>query len=192
MSTGIISTVFGVLSTVFVILGVLVLIRALLSWFPAAIFHPVGRLVVRTVDPILRPFRRVLPTFASIDFSPLLAMLVLYELANLCQRISLVSGLAGIDVAREIVFIISQLVTQIIVIFALVVLLRLVLDLFNADPFHPLVQAIRSVSTPLVRPFAGAFPSHRGMQSATGMALIAYAVMFIVARVIFDQLARVV
>jgi YggT family protein len=48
--------------------------QALLSWFnPRA---PLYDLVGRMTDPLLRPFRRIVPPISGIDLTPLIALLM--------------------------------------------------------------------------------------------------------------------
>jgi YggT family protein len=59
------------------ILNLAILIRVLLSWFPINPSNPLVRLVFDITEPVLAPFRRVIPTIGMIDLSPLAAILVL-------------------------------------------------------------------------------------------------------------------
>ena len=63
-------------NAVFNILELLIFARILLTWLPISPWNPIARWLRRIVDPILRPFRRILPTFSGMAFSPLLARLV--------------------------------------------------------------------------------------------------------------------
>jgi YggT family protein len=58
------------------------LLFILLSWLADG-YNPIARLVADVTEPLLRPFRRALPVIQGIDFSPMLATLVLV----LLQRI---------------------------------------------------------------------------------------------------------
>lgn len=50
---------------------------AVASWFGQGSYNPIIGTLARLVDPILRPFRRIIPTFEGIDFSPLVAIICL-------------------------------------------------------------------------------------------------------------------
>jgi YggT family protein len=54
-----------------------IIIRALLSWFSFRGAQPVFRLLVEITEPVLAPIRRVLPTAGMLDFSPLVALLLI-------------------------------------------------------------------------------------------------------------------
>lgn len=62
----------------FTIYNYLILARVLLSWFPHNPRQPVIRFINEITEPVLAPFRRLMPrTAVPIDFSPILAFLVL-------------------------------------------------------------------------------------------------------------------
>ena len=63
-------------------LGVLIyvisiIIVAVLSWFGQPAYHPIARALGELVGPLLARFRRFLPPFEGIDFSPLVAIMSL-------------------------------------------------------------------------------------------------------------------
>ena len=72
----------GVLEVVFAILSVIqwiVIIAAVISWVNPDPRNPIVQFLYRTTEPILRPFRKILPPrrTGGIDFSPLLVILVI-------------------------------------------------------------------------------------------------------------------
>ena len=54
-----------------------ILVRVILSWFPVDPSNPIIRLVWDVTEPILAPFRRVIPKIGMFDLSPLAAFLVI-------------------------------------------------------------------------------------------------------------------
>lgn len=174
-------TIAHVIATLIQIEVFLIIIRVLLTWFPGIDpWHPVVRFLRAVVDPVLLPFRRILPTFGGIDFSPILAVIVLGWLAGLVNNL----GTTGFNVNREIGFVVGQIVLTIAIVFCVVVLLRVLISLFQADPWHPVVQVIRQMSNPLIRPFAAVVPRSRGIDLAAVAALISYLVFYFVARTV--------
>ncbi len=57
--------------------------RVLMSWVNPRFEGPVGRFLYETTEPLLAPIRRVLPQSGFVDFSPLVAFLVLTVLSAL-------------------------------------------------------------------------------------------------------------
>lgn len=57
----------------------LIIIRALLSWVNPDPWNPIVQFINRATEPVLAPLRRLLPSWQwGIDFSPVLAILVIY------------------------------------------------------------------------------------------------------------------
>ena len=70
------------LSVLLWVLWLAILVRVILSWFPVDPKNPVVRVVFDVSEPILAPFRRVIPRIGMIDLSPLAALLVISFLAQ--------------------------------------------------------------------------------------------------------------
>ena len=183
----------NIIGFVAIVLNVLIIVRIAVSWIGLSPWHPLVHWLRIIVDPILAPFRRMLPSFSGIDFSPILAIVVIYFVAGILQAV--VQGLGGgIDFAANIVGLIGQVVIDIIIAIAVFVFIRILLALFHADPWHPLVQMVRTVTTPLVGPFAAL---HRGRVTSgidvpAVAALIVYIALVIVARILFGYLTSAV
>lgn len=63
----------------------LILLRCVISWFRPSHYHPVVRFIEDATEPFLLPIRKVLPPpwkTWGIDFSPAVAMLIAYLLAQ--------------------------------------------------------------------------------------------------------------
>ncbi len=69
--------VFGILFRAISIYSWLIIIYILMSWFPNARETSFGQLLARLCEPYLEPFRRFVPPLGMIDFSPIVALIVL-------------------------------------------------------------------------------------------------------------------
>ena len=57
----------------------LIIIRALLSWVNPDPYNPIVQFLNKTTEPMLEPFRRIIPVHnIGIDLSPLAALLVIW------------------------------------------------------------------------------------------------------------------
>ncbi len=82
----------GVLELAISALWWLILIRALLSWVNPDPYNPLVRFIESVTEPLLAPFRRLVPSYKiGIDLSPIFALLLLYFL-----KIFLIRTLLGI------------------------------------------------------------------------------------------------
>ena len=68
------------------ILILLIFASSVMSWFNPDPKNPLVRFVHAIVDPLLHPIRSILPGTMGMDFSPMVAMLVLWFLQSLLQR----------------------------------------------------------------------------------------------------------
>jgi YggT family protein len=55
----------------------LIIASVVLSWVGAQMRHPVVPLVYQLTEPLLRPFRKIIPSIAGIDLSPLFALIAI-------------------------------------------------------------------------------------------------------------------
>lgn len=77
-------TFIGFLGTALI---VAVIIRSLLSWFAPNEGTGLSRVLGDITDPILAPIRRVLPPVGGIDFSPILAIVVIQLLTTVLTQL---------------------------------------------------------------------------------------------------------
>ncbi|MBI5285176.1 MAG: YggT family protein [Chloroflexi bacterium] len=63
-----------------------IIVRALLSWFNLDPRSPLIQALNSITDPIIEPIRRIMPRIAMIDFSPLVAILLLQFISDRLQR----------------------------------------------------------------------------------------------------------
>jgi YggT family protein len=65
------------LSLLLQVLSIAILVRVLLTWFPIDQSNPIIKLLFEVTEPVLAPFRRVIPRIGMFDLSPIAAMLVI-------------------------------------------------------------------------------------------------------------------
>jgi len=68
-----------ILDYLLTIVNWLIIIRALLSWVNPDPSNPVVRFLYATTEPMLAPFRRIVPAYATgLDFSPIFALVCVW------------------------------------------------------------------------------------------------------------------
>ncbi len=75
--------IIQVVDIVFEVLVWLIIARCILSFVRHNPYQPVIRFVYDVTEPIMAPFRRLIPAAGGLDFSPIVVLLVL----SLVQRI---------------------------------------------------------------------------------------------------------
>ncbi|MFW2828869.1 YggT family protein [Sphingomonas sp. ID0503] len=84
-------TLYQIIDLLLTVLWWIIMIQAILSWlvvFNVINTHsPFIRNVMvaldRITEPLYRPFRRILPDFGGLDFSPLIVLLLIYIIQNI-------------------------------------------------------------------------------------------------------------
>jgi YggT family protein len=59
------------------ILLMAIFVRVLLTWLPIDQSNPIVRVLFDVTEPVLAPFRRVIPRIGMFDLSPIAAMLII-------------------------------------------------------------------------------------------------------------------
>lgn len=68
------------------ILLMAIFVRVLLTWLPIDQNNPIVRVLFDVTEPVLAPFRRIIPRIGMFDLSPIAAMLIIqFILQNLPQ-----------------------------------------------------------------------------------------------------------
>ncbi|HEU4793711.1 MAG TPA: YggT family protein [Nitrolancea sp.] len=75
--------IFNILSLFLTIMMYAIIARALVSWFDRGMRNPISQILVQITEPIIAPIRRVLPTAGMIDFSPMVAILLIFVLQRM-------------------------------------------------------------------------------------------------------------
>ncbi len=70
----------------FMVLRVAIIVRVVVSWLPVSPFSPWVRWSFTLTEPILRPLRRAIPPFGSIDITPIIAFFGLGIVEYLIRR----------------------------------------------------------------------------------------------------------
>ncbi len=64
-------------NTVWTFIGAII-IQVILSWVAQGVYNPIIAVIYSLTDPLLRPMRDVIPPLGGLDFSPMIAIILLY------------------------------------------------------------------------------------------------------------------
>ena len=82
-----VTTVLRLVNLAFSVYSLLIVLRALLPWLGIGYDHPLMRFLLRATEPLLAPLRRVVPATGGLDFTPMVALLVLWVLEWVATRL---------------------------------------------------------------------------------------------------------
>ena len=83
---GEITTFGGILAALIQLLGLAIFFRAILSWVIRDPNNPLIQALDAITEPILQPLRQVMPRMGMIDFTPLVAIILLSVIAGLVRN----------------------------------------------------------------------------------------------------------
>lgn len=72
------SQLYSILSLALTIYSYALIVYIFMSWFPGARESSFGQMLAKICEPYLEQFRKFIPPFGMIDFSPIVAIFVLY------------------------------------------------------------------------------------------------------------------
>jgi len=75
--------IYDIVDIIFDVMMFLILVRVVLSFIRHDPYQPLFRYVYEITEPILAPFRRLLPFAGGLDFSPLIAWMALMLVRNI-------------------------------------------------------------------------------------------------------------
>jgi YggT family protein len=64
-----------------------IFVRVIMSWIPLRLPFGLNELVWNVTEPVLAPIRRYMPIAGGMDFSPLIALLLIQILASIILRV---------------------------------------------------------------------------------------------------------
>ncbi len=82
-----VSNFLGFISFLLQVVTILIIARSVLSWFSPRPTNVLAIYLHRVTEPILAPLRRIMPRTGMIDFSPLLAILLLQLMVGILNRL---------------------------------------------------------------------------------------------------------
>lgn len=161
-----------------------ILIWAFMSFFPEAYATPVGHLLEALVMPVIRPLRRVLPTIAGLDFSPLLALVLIFAVAELLQDLAANDFANPVGIIFTVIF---DFISAVVLVIVVLLLIRVLIGALHVDPWHPFVYSIKRITDDLVAPIQRAAKVRSEMAAVIGL-VIAVVVYIALAQVLFPSL----
>ncbi len=75
--------IFNLIHALFTLYSLAIIIRALMTWLRPDPSNPVYRFLVEITEPVLAPLRRYIPPMGGLDFTPLIALVLLSLLERL-------------------------------------------------------------------------------------------------------------
>lgn len=85
-------SLYYIVNVIFEVYTFLIIAQVLMSWIPHDRYHPIFRFIEDVTEPVLGPCRRLIPALGGIDFSPIIALMLLELLRRVI--LALVAGIS--------------------------------------------------------------------------------------------------
>ena len=139
----------------------LIVIRVLLSWINPNPYSPVMRFLAKASDPVLNRARRIFPlTLGGLDFSPVLAILVLHLTGVVLGQwlIQMGQGMPPTVVVPILAMALLSFINSIVWLLIILMGIRFIISLVQPSPYNILVRIIYGLTEPLLNPLRRFFP----------------------------------
>ncbi len=163
-----------------------VMLRFLLQWARADFYNPLSQFLVRITQPLLHPFRRVIPGWGGIDLSALVLMIVLQAIA-----LALLMMIAGVSPRVEYLLLRTpaELISLLLNLYLVAIIVRAVLTWMKPHDYNPAMTVLLSLTEPVMRPFRAVIPPVGGVDLSPLAAIIAIQVIKMLVMPPLDRIA---
>lgn len=172
-----IQTLFG-----FYILAVM--LRFLLQWIRADFYNPIVQALVKITNPPLIRLRRVIPGFLGIDMAAVVLMIALQLIET-----TLVLWFSGVPLqfGGILVLSVASLLSLLIYVYIFSILIAAIISWVNPDPYSPVVQLLRQLTEPALRPARQLLPPMGGLDlSPLIVLMVLYMGIFLLVHPLMD------
>lgn len=147
-----------------------ILLRVLLQWVRADFYNPMCQFLVKVTNPVIVPFRRIIPSIGPVDTA---SIVVMYLLQAIGVFLITALGPAILSPAQVLVYSAVKLVMMLLVTYLILIIVSVILSWLGPRASHPLVPLIHQLTEPVLRPFRRIIPPIAGIDLSPLFALIA-------------------
>lgn len=147
----------------------IMLLRFLLQYVGADFYNPISKFIVKVTQKPVFITRRLIPGFRGIDLATLVLALVL-----IFTKLTVLYAIGGMQpsVAGIVIQGLYDLIQLIIDIFIFAIFVQAILSWINPDPYNPVSDLLRSLTSPVLRPIRKLLPTMGGMDLSPIVGLI--------------------
>lgn len=172
------AAVFFVLKTLVDLYLITVLLRFLLQWTRADFHNPLSQFVVTVTNPLVRPFRRIVPSWRGLDLATLVVLLLL-QLVVTAALVWLTTGeIPGPGLL--VYYALLRTIVSAVRLYFFAILVYAILSWVSPGQWSPLTSVLASLNEPLLRPVRRLIPPIGGLDLSPLFVLIGLQALLIV------------
>ena len=160
-----------ILQTIGSLYLLVVLLRFILQLVRADFYNPLCQFIVRATQPLLKPLRRVIPSFAGLDLSSLV-LAILVQLVLMALTLMLMGY--GLDnPGLLLVWSVIGVTALFLKVFFFALIISVILSWVAQGSHNPAVTLVNQICEPLLAPIRRILPSMGGLDLSPIVAFLA-------------------
>ena len=136
------------------------LLRYLLTKVHADSFNPLSGLIIKVTNPLLKPLRRKIPGYLGVDWSSVVALLLVQALE--VTLVELIMSGEMLAFSGLIILTVAHLLKTILYIYLFIIIVQVIISWINPDAYNPITMIMYQLSEPILRPVRQIIPSAGG------------------------------
>jgi YggT family protein len=173
-----------ILQTIGSLYLLIVLLRFILQLVRADFYNPLSQFIVRATHPLLKPLRKVIPSFAGLDLASLvLAILVQLVLMAL---VLMLMGYGLDNPLQLLVWSIIGVTALFIKVFFFALIISVILSWVAQGSHNPAAELINQICEPLLAPIRRILPSLGGLDLSP---IVAFLILNLINMLVVRNLA---
>ncbi|WP_404367742.1 YggT family protein [Marinobacter sp.] len=141
----------------------IVLLRFLLQLARADFYNPISQFVVKATSAPLRPLRKIIPGWGSVDGAALVLAILVQMITFLLILMALSGGLPSINPLTLLTWSVITVLSLIVKIYFWSVIAVVVVSWIAPGSNHPAIQLVSQITEPVMRPVRNVMPSLGGL-----------------------------
>ncbi|MAJ91305.1 MAG: hypothetical protein CMF40_03845 [Legionellales bacterium] len=126
------------------------LLRYLLTKLRINSYNPLSEVIIRVTNPVLKPLRRMIPGYYGVDWSSIVALLLIQSLEIIITQLII----RGDVIAINALFILTManLLKMILYIYMFTIIIQVIISWINPGAYNPIVTIMSQLTDPILRP----------------------------------------
>ena len=164
----------------------IVLLRFLLQLAKADFYNPITQFAVKATNPLLRPLRRIIPGWGSLDGASLVLAVIIQAITFFLILIALNGDIPSFNPLSLLTWSVLNVLDLIVTIYFWSVIAVVVVSWIAPGSNHPAIQLVAQVTEPVMRPVRNIMPSMGGLDLSP---IIVFLILNVL-QVVIDNLQR--
>ncbi len=126
------------------------LLRYLLAKVKTNSYNPLSEVIMKLTNPLLVPLRRVMPGYLGIDWSSVIALLLIQSTKLTIIQVIMKGGLLAID--GLVILTVANLLEMVLYIYMFTIIIQVIISWINPSVHSPVTTIMQQLTEPILRP----------------------------------------